>query len=74
LIANPSDQAISLAAAAQNATSGIITILLGPEGGFTDEEILLAIRGGAQLLSLGAAILRIETAAVALVGAFAMAG
>jgi len=74
LIAHPSDQAISLAAAAHNATSGIITILLGPEGGFTDEEILQAIRGDAQLLSLGAKILRIETAALALVGAFAMAG
>jgi 16S rRNA (uracil1498-N3)-methyltransferase len=71
-IAHPSNQAISLAAAVQPGNSGITTILLGPEGGFTDKEITLAIRGGARLLSLGTAILRIETAAVALVSVFAM--
>ena len=38
----------------------------GPEGGFTDEEIASAERGGFQRVSLGPHILRIETAAIAI--------
>jgi 16S rRNA (uracil1498-N3)-methyltransferase len=37
---------------------------VGPEGGFTDEEISLAAANGWQAVSLGPRILRIETAAV----------
>jgi 16S rRNA (uracil1498-N3)-methyltransferase len=36
--------------------------LVGPEGGFTDEEVLTATRCGASLMSLGDRILRVETA------------
>ncbi len=39
---------------------------IGPEGGFTDEEVALAIRCGAKPLRLGSLVLRIETAAIAL--------
>lgn len=39
-------------------------MLVGPEGGFTEPELKLMIDGGAVLVSLGANILRIETAAV----------
>lgn len=39
---------------------------VGPEGGFTDDEIALAVQFGARLVSLGSLLLRIETAGVAL--------
>jgi len=39
---------------------------IGPEGGFTKEEIELAVAAGAMPISLGPLVLRIETAAIAL--------
>jgi 16S rRNA (uracil1498-N3)-methyltransferase len=39
---------------------------VGPEGGFTDEEVALARSAGWQLLDLGPRILRVETAALVL--------
>jgi 16S rRNA (uracil1498-N3)-methyltransferase len=39
-----------------------LLIFIGPEGGWTDEEIAAARRAGALLLSLGPRILRTETA------------
>lgn len=39
---------------------------VGPEGGLTDDEVRLAEQHGAKRVSLGANILRIETAAIAL--------
>jgi 16S rRNA (uracil1498-N3)-methyltransferase len=42
-----------------------ITVAIGPEGGFTDEEVVAACAAGGELVSLGPRILRIETAAVA---------
>ncbi|MBM4112723.1 MAG: 16S rRNA (uracil(1498)-N(3))-methyltransferase [Phycisphaerae bacterium] len=42
-----------------------LTILVGPEGGFTDREIAECGAAGAVLASLGTCILRIETACVA---------
>lgn len=41
------------------------TIVIGPEGGFSDREVELAVRSGASVAWLGAARLRAETAAVA---------
>ena len=46
--------------------SGDITLLVGPEGGFTDDEVALALEAGAQAVDLGEGILRTETAAIAL--------
>lgn len=43
-----------------------IVFAIGPEGGFTDEEVELAVGRGAKPISLGPRILRIETAALAL--------
>jgi 16S rRNA (uracil1498-N3)-methyltransferase len=37
---------------------------VGPEGGFTEEEIALAVANGWQLVDLGPRILRVETAAL----------
>ena len=41
-------------------------LAVGPEGGFTDEEIARAVAGGWQIVDLGPRILRVETAALAL--------
>jgi 16S rRNA (uracil1498-N3)-methyltransferase len=43
-----------------------IIVAVGPEGGFTDEEIRQAAASGAQLINLGPTILRTETAAIAM--------
>ncbi len=45
-----------------------LTILIGPEGGFTEDEVAQASTHGATRVALGANILRIETAAVSLLG------
>ena len=42
-----------------------VILLIGPEGGFTPEEIGLAIKAGFQTVSLGKRILRTETAGIA---------
>jgi 16S rRNA (uracil1498-N3)-methyltransferase len=45
-----------------------VILIVGPEGGFTDEEVSQAGASGAILVGLGPNILRIETAAMALAG------
>jgi len=44
---------------------GMIQILLGPEGGFTKEEVAVARDAGWRIVSLGKRILRAETATLA---------
>lgn len=51
------------AALAQTPTDRILAAI-GPEGGFTDEEIAAARRAGWRVIDLGPRILRVETAAV----------
>jgi len=46
---------------------GDVTVAIGPEGGFTEEEIGKARAAGWTLVDLGPRILRIETAALAVV-------
>lgn len=46
---------------------GPIDVAVGPEGGFTEEEVRQALDAGWQVIGLGSRILRIETAALALV-------
>ena len=41
-----------------------VLVLIGPEGGFTDEEILGLKKTGAKVVSLGQSILRSNTAAL----------
>ena len=51
-------------------------VIVGPEGGFTDDELALAARRGVERVGLGPRVLRAETAAVAalaIVGAFVAA-
>ena len=51
------------------APSGPVTLLIGPEGGLSDQEIALAKQAGYTGLRLGPRILRTETAAVAALAA-----
>ncbi len=44
----------------------VVLLGVGPEGGFTDEEVALAAAAGWQQVDLGPRILRVETAALAL--------
>jgi 16S rRNA (uracil1498-N3)-methyltransferase len=48
-----------------------IALAIGPEGGFTDEEVESARSAGWQVIDLGARVLRIETAACMLVSSIA---
>jgi 16S rRNA (uracil1498-N3)-methyltransferase len=50
----------------ENSPRQSIVAAVGPEGGFTDEEVALARAAGWRLLDLGPRILRVETAAIAL--------
>lgn len=50
-----------------------LALAVGPEGGFTDEEIKLAEARGWKLIDLGTRILRVETAAIFLASAVIVA-
>ncbi len=47
-----------------------LLVAIGPEGGFSEVEIQLALRAGAKSVALGRQILRIETAAIGLAAKF----
>jgi 16S rRNA (uracil1498-N3)-methyltransferase len=59
----------SLADWARHQPPQALTVMVGPEGGFSDEEEDLAIAQGALPLSMGPRILRTETAALAALAA-----
>jgi 16S rRNA (uracil1498-N3)-methyltransferase len=63
LFAHPGSE---LAIADAVATSAAIAVLIGPEGGFADEEAAAAIAANWRPVNLGPRILRIETAALAI--------
>tara|TARA_B110000438_G_scaffold63025_1_gene63542 strand:- start:128 stop:580 length:453 start_codon:yes stop_codon:yes gene_type:complete len=46
-------------------TSNAINLLVGPEGGFAEEELLAAKKSGCTIAVLGSRILRTETAPIA---------
>jgi 16S rRNA (uracil1498-N3)-methyltransferase len=50
------------AAAVEAASPARLLLLVGPEGGFTPEEVATAAEAGARLVSLGPRILRAESA------------
>ena len=50
---------------AQSMYLGDTVLCIGPEGGWTEEEIVLAEKSGCRIFSLGGHILRTETAAIA---------
>lgn len=57
-------EAVLLDVLARAEPAGAITLLVGPEGGFSDEEVAQAERLGWRLVSLGPRRLRAETAAI----------
>lgn len=50
---------------ARNDSPGRASLLIGPEGGFTQDEVDRAAAGGFEVLSLGPRVLRTETAPIA---------
>lgn len=66
LIAHPCGQPLADTKGTKT-KSGSICIAIGPEGGFTDEEVARAVDFGWDTIGLGERILRIETAALAMV-------
>jgi len=62
LIAHPQGDSLSTT---RNGT-GPILVAIGPEGGFTHEEVQAAIDAGWRKVGLGPRILRVETAAIAI--------
>lgn len=65
LIAHPEGH--SFAATLQSARAAPAGVAVGPEGGFTEGEVEQAVNSGWQRVTLGPRILRIETAAAAIV-------
>lgn len=64
LLADPSGEPLS-ALQSQIQTAAQVQIAIGPEGGFTAEEVAAGMAAGWRAVSLGTSILRIETAAIA---------
>lgn len=67
ILADPSPDAVPLMSwlARHRHATGSVLALIGPEGGFTDEERAQALAGGFVPCRLTPTILRVETAAVA---------
>ena len=59
----------SLADWARAAGPQAVTLMVGPEGGFSEQEEQMAIRAGTRALSLGPRVLRTETAGLAAIAA-----
>jgi 16S rRNA (uracil1498-N3)-methyltransferase len=72
LVAHPGDAARPLCHWLDQSGLRPVCIAIGPEGGFSEEEIAEAVPAG-PLVTLGPRILRIETAALALAAAVALA-
>ncbi len=70
LLAHPGPDAVPIAELALPGPARAVCCAVGPEGGFTDEE--LAAGDGWRRVSLGPRILRVETAAVGLAAWFSL--
>lgn len=55
----------SIAAAQASESTAAVLVLIGPEGGFTADEVATAEAAGCSRVSFGRHVLRVETAAVA---------
>ena len=53
------------------APTGRFYVAIGPEGGWTDDEVQLAVLNGFRAIDLGARTYRIETAATAIAAVLA---
>lgn len=72
LIADPSGQ--PFADVSPTRTASPLTIAIGPEGGWSEEELRTAHDAGVGVINLGETILRIETAAVAITAVHQLSG
>ncbi len=73
LLMHPSGSAaVQLIASATLHARDEIMLLIGPEGGFVENEIECARAAGAEVVSLGGGILRTETAALAALALFGL--
>ncbi len=70
LLAHPGGQELSQALPVEGSRD--VALAVGPEGGFTDEEVQQGQEIGWRLLSLGPRILRVETAAIVLAAVLGM--
>lgn len=66
LIAHPSGQTLEKILAANRPDHTQELVFIGPEGGFSEQEIEEALGFGVHSISLGSNILRMETAAIAI--------
>ncbi len=75
-IAHASTNAVPLAALLREspASPPVLTLMIGPEGGFSPTEIEMLAANGGRLVTLGASVLRIETAAIGMLAAIRLAG
>lgn len=64
LLAHPEGESLNLGSQKDK------LLLVGPEGGFTDEEVTKIVNSGAKKVSLGQNILRVETAAVSFISKY----
>jgi len=71
LLAHPGGRPLAKINCQTNAGDELL-IAVGPEGGLTDKEVSLAVGASWERVGLGTRILRIETAAVALVSALTL--
>lgn len=62
-----------LSSISTDASSGLLVLMIGPEGGFSPEELNSALEKGAKPIKLSEAILRIETAAILFAGLIRLA-
>jgi 16S rRNA (uracil1498-N3)-methyltransferase len=63
ILLHPSGDPLFLGAATERGAN--LTLLIGPEGGFAEDEVEAAIEAGVHTAALGRTILRTETAAIA---------
>jgi 16S rRNA (uracil1498-N3)-methyltransferase len=65
ILLSETEQEVSLSAALQSSSAGELALAIGPEGGWTPEEMALFTTRAWQHVTLGPRILRAETAAIA---------
>lgn len=73
-LADPSGKSAPAEAFRDLATNEQVEVAIGPEGGWTEEELIAGSAEGWREINLGARILRVETAALALVAIISAAG
>jgi 16S rRNA (uracil1498-N3)-methyltransferase len=67
LMAYEGERAATLRVALADVKPPSVTIIVGPEGGFSDDEVGQAVESGVRAITLGPRILRTETAALSAV-------